>query len=59
MKPHRVFDGDLLRADLFNPEAPRLFVSFRQRVAEAGTFTDATPVGSFVGHGFARLHLQA
>ena len=59
MTPHRVFDGDLLRADLFNAQAPRLFVTFRQRVDDAGLFSGANPVKSFVRHGFAHLHLQS
>ncbi|MBK0326512.1 alpha/beta hydrolase [Rhodobacteraceae bacterium F11138] len=59
MTPHRVFDGHLLRATLFNPDGARLFVSFRQRVADAGDFTEPTPVAAFADHGHAHLHLQS
>ncbi|MEL6620818.1 MAG: alpha/beta hydrolase [Pseudomonadota bacterium] len=55
----RVFDGDLLRADLFNPGGKRLFVSFRQRVQQDGGFFDAKPVRSFTDEDYAHLHLQS
>lgn len=59
MTPERIFDGNFLRADLFNGDASRLFVSFRQRIAEPGSFDEPNPVRSFTGHGFAHLHLQS
>lgn len=59
MKATRVFDGDLIRADLFNPGGAQLFVSFRQRLAEPGEFDDPRPVRTFTGQGMAHLHLQA
>jgi pimeloyl-ACP methyl ester carboxylesterase len=59
MKPKRLFDGESLRAELFNGSAQRLFVSFRQRVGDPGSFSDATPVRNFTGHGFAHLYLQS
>lgn len=55
----RVFDGDLIRASLFNPDADRLFVTFRQRVNDPGTFSGASPVHSFIRHNHAHLHLQS
>ncbi|KIC12314.1 hypothetical protein RA19_03530 [Leisingera sp. ANG-M1] len=58
MQETRVFDGDKLRASLFNPGADRLFVTFRQRVAVAGEFEDRGPVRNMTGHGYAHLHIQ-
>jgi len=57
-EPVRVFDGDLLRADLFNPSGRRLFVSFRQRLETDGAFGVASPVRSFIAHGHAHLNIQ-
>lgn len=54
-----VFDGNRLRATLFNPQAPRLIVTFRQRITPDGAFTDATPVKRFINHNCAHLHLQS
>lgn len=54
----RVFDGAHLRATLFNPDAPDLFVSLRQRIDEDGAFDAPAPVRTFTDHGFAHLHLQ-
>ena len=54
-----VFDGARLRATLFNGDAPRLFVSLRQRIDADGAFDSAQPVRAFTGHGFAHLHLQS
>ncbi|SFU09417.1 alpha/beta fold hydrolase [Sedimentitalea nanhaiensis] len=59
LTPHRIFDGDRLRATLFNPDGARLFVSFRQRVAGSGGFSDPAPVLTFADHGHAHLHLQS
>ena len=59
MKAERVFDGALIRADLFNPDGAQLFVSFRQRLAEPGAFDTPRPVRSFTSKGMAHLHLQA
>lgn len=59
MKPDRLFDGDLLRADLFNPGQRQLFVSFRQRMNDPGAFGDPRPVRSFLDQGMSHLHLQA
>ncbi|MFD3191230.1 alpha/beta hydrolase [Sedimentitalea sp. HM32M-2] len=55
----RVFDGDRLRATLFNPGGTRLLVTFRQRVSDAGRFSDPAPVQGFVNRGYAHLHLQS
>ncbi|GAA6163268.1 alpha/beta hydrolase [Pelagimonas sp. KU-00592-HH] len=54
-----LFDGDRLRATLFNADAKKLIVTFRQRVAEDGVFSESTPVQRFVKRGYAHLHLQA
>lgn len=59
MKAERLFDGDLIRADLFNPDGRSLFVSFRQRLAEPGAFDRPRPVQSFTSQGMAHLHLQS
>ncbi|WP_372834020.1 alpha/beta hydrolase [Puniceibacterium confluentis] len=59
LEPTTVFVGDLLRADLFNASADRLFVTFRQRLARPGAFDAPRPVRSFVARGYAHLHLQA
>lgn len=55
----RIFDGGHIRASLFNPDAPRLIVTFRQRVNDPGTFSDAQPVRSFISRDHAHLHLQS
>lgn len=59
MEATRVFDGDLLRADVFNPQGENLFVSFRQGVMEAGQFEEARPVRTYVRSGYAHLHVQS
>ncbi|MFD1343760.1 alpha/beta hydrolase [Litorisediminicola beolgyonensis] len=59
MRPRRVFDGVRLRGDLFNADAPKLFVSFRQRLERPGAFDEARPVKSFTDRGHAHLALQA
>ncbi|WP_264210399.1 alpha/beta hydrolase [Leisingera thetidis] len=58
MREIRVFDGEELRASLFHPQAKRLFVTFRQRVAVAGEFEDRGPVKNMTQHGYAHLHIQ-
>jgi len=58
MQETRVFDGEHLRASLFNPGSKRLFVTFRQRVAVAGEFEDRGPVRNMTRHGYAHLHIQ-
>ncbi|KIC23167.1 MULTISPECIES: hypothetical protein [unclassified Leisingera] len=58
MQETRVFDGECLRASLFNAGAERLFVTFRQRVAVAGEFEDRGPVRNMTRHGYAHLHIQ-
>lgn len=59
MTAQRLFDGDLIRATLFNPGQSALFVSFRQRIPDPGAFTDPTPVRSFTSKGMSHLHLQS
>ncbi|SLN24487.1 alpha/beta hydrolase [Roseisalinus antarcticus] len=59
MTPERIFDGDLIRADVFQPGKPRLIVTFRQRVARPGHFDAPRPTLSFTGRGYAHLHLQS
>ncbi|MCF6433320.1 alpha/beta hydrolase [Leisingera sp. MMG026] len=58
MQEIRVFDGEKLRASLFNAGAKRLFATFRQRVAVAGEFEDRGPVKNMTRHGYAHLHIQ-
>ena len=57
--PITVFDGDLIRASLFNPQAKRLLVTFRQRVPGVGGFWNKEPVRGMIRNGFAQLHLQS
>lgn len=59
MRGERLFDGALLRADLFRPDRKRLFVSFRQRVGAPGSFELARPVRAFTARGYAHLHIQS
>ncbi|WP_323766236.1 alpha/beta hydrolase [Marinovum sp.] len=59
MRSETLFDGDLLRATLFNPGQGALFVSFRQRLADPGQFGAPRPVRSFTEAGMSHLHLQA
>ncbi|MDO6731325.1 alpha/beta hydrolase [Marinovum sp. 2_MG-2023] len=54
-----LFDGDLIRASVFNPGQPKLFVSFRQRIADPGSFAEPKPVRSFINQGMTHLHLQS
>jgi hypothetical protein len=57
----RVFDGDRLRADLWLPkaEATTLYVTFRQRIPDPGSFTEAGPVGGALNAGLAHLRIQS
>ncbi|MCR8550662.1 alpha/beta hydrolase [Salipiger sp. P9] len=59
MKSARVFDGALLRADLFKGGNRRLFVSFRQRIGSPGAFDPPRPVRAFTSRGYAHLHIQS
>lgn len=54
-----VFDGDRLRATLFNGDAQKVIVTFRQRITPDGAFDVPKPVQRFVGQGYAHLHLQS
>lgn len=58
--PERVFDGHLLRARLWMPGPPALglYVTFRQRIADSGQFSETGPVQHALDQGFAHLHLQ-
>lgn len=55
----RVFDGDRMRAVLFNGRSDRLFVSFRARQVKAGDFMTAKHVRHYTDLGFAHLYLQS
>jgi hypothetical protein len=57
--PIRIFDGEVLRAEMFFPAGKRLFVSFRQRVQSDGAFDVPRPARTFVDAGFAQLHIQS
>jgi len=54
-----IFDCAHLRATIFNEEAPKLLVTFRQRIGEPGAFDEARPVRSFLRKNYAHLHLQS
>lgn len=54
-----VFDGDRIRASLFNEGASKLCVTFRQRIDRDGAFSDPEPVKSFVNDGYAHLFIQS
>lgn len=58
VEPVAIFAGDLLRADLFNPDGKQLFVSFRHRVLQDGAFDAPRATRSFVDAGYAHLHIQ-
>jgi hypothetical protein len=57
----RVFDGDRLRAELWLPTEPAgtLYVTFRQRVPDPGSFSDEGPVGRALNSGLAHLRIQS
>jgi pimeloyl-ACP methyl ester carboxylesterase len=56
-----VFDGALLRARLTRPRdgGRVLYVTFRQRLDEPGSFSDDPPVRQALIRGMAHLHLQS
>ncbi len=56
-----VFDGALLRARLTRPRegGQVLYVTFRQRLDEPGSFSDDPPVRQALIRGMAHLHLQS
>lgn len=55
-----VFDGDLLKARLTRPRdgGDALYVTFRQRIDDPGSFSDDPPVRQALTRGMAHLHLQ-
>jgi hypothetical protein len=55
-----VFEGDLLHARLWLPDsaAKALYVTFRQRVADPGQFSDQGPGQRALAAGLAHLHIQ-
>lgn len=59
--PKRIFDGNFLRATLWQPPRPAttLYVTFRQRLPDPGRFDEAGPVRQALARGFAHLHLQS
>ncbi|MGR3503645.1 alpha/beta hydrolase [Pseudaestuariivita sp.] len=59
LTPEILFDGRHLRVTVFNPGQRKLFTSFRQRVPNPGSFTDAQPVRSFTDRNFTHLHIQS
>jgi hypothetical protein len=60
-QPDRVFDGDHLRAELWLSKAPAttLYVTFRQRVPDPGSFSDDAPVRRALNQGLAHLRIQS
>jgi pimeloyl-ACP methyl ester carboxylesterase len=56
-----VFDGALLRARLTRPRngGSDLYVTFRQRLDDPGSFSDDPPVRQALAQGMAHLHLQS
>lgn len=56
-----IFDGGLLRARLTRPRAGGevLYVTFRQRLEDPGSFSDDPPVRQALVRGMAHLHLQS
>jgi hypothetical protein len=60
-QPARVFDGDQLRAELWEPKTPAqtLYVTFRQRVPDPGSFSDDAPVRRALNQGLAHLRIQS
>lgn len=56
-----VFDGDLLRARVWwpGPAATTLYVTFRQRTRDPGTFSDFRAVRQALALGSAHLHVQS
>lgn len=60
-QPDRVFDGTHLRADLWLPKTPAttLYVTFRQRVPDPGSFSEDAPVRRALNEGKAHLRIQS
>ena len=56
-----LFDGDRLRARLTRPpgDSTVLYVTFRQRLDDPGSFSDDPPVRQALALGLAHLHLQS
>jgi len=56
-----LFDGDRLRARLTRPRdgGTVLYVTFRQRLDQPGSFSDDPPVRQALALGLAHLHLQS
>ncbi|MEP5154995.1 alpha/beta hydrolase, partial [Planktotalea sp.] len=59
MQSQLVFDGQFLRATLFEGARDKLFVTFRQRLGQDGSFDDPKPSRRFIDEGYAHLHLQS
>ncbi len=59
MQQCRIFDGNRLRATLFNPGQPRLYVTFRHRVSEPGQSSEPRSAATFIQAGYAHLHRAA
>lgn len=59
--PETVFDGAVLRARLTRPRdgGSVLYVTFRQRLDDPGSFSDEPPVRQALDRGMAHLHLQS
>jgi pimeloyl-ACP methyl ester carboxylesterase len=59
--PTRVFDGQTLRAELWRPSTPTrsLYVTFRQRIPDPGSFSDDRPVRRALDAGHAHLRIQS
>ena len=59
--PETVFNGALLKASLTRPRdgGSVLYVTFRQRLDDPGSFSDAPPVRQALARGMAHLHLQS
>lgn len=60
-RPEILFDGACLRARLTRPRhgGSVLYVTFRQRLDEPGSFSDDPPVRQALAQGLAHLHLQS
>ncbi len=59
--PETVFNGALLKASLTRPRdgGSVLYVTFRQRLDDPGSFSDDPPVRQALTRGMAHLHLQS
>ncbi|MDZ4096393.1 MAG: alpha/beta hydrolase [Paracoccaceae bacterium] len=62
-RPAPLFHGTYLKADVFAAAAGagfgKLLVTFRQRVADPGRFSDLKPVQSFLRQGYSHLAIQS